>query len=319
MQMQSASGSSSTETVAVSPSAAGYRRKAQLQRTTTIVAFLIPATIVYVVFVILPVIQAAYYSLFRWNGLGPLTNFVGLENFSKLLREPVFIRALGHNLLIVALSVAIQLPLALALALLVAKRFRGRTVFRMIFFLPFVLSEVVTGVIWSFIYHPQSGLLNVVLQSLIPGFKYIPWLGIPSTVMFAVFVVLTWKYFGFYFILFTAGLQNIPAELDEAARIDGATGSQVIRYITLPLLSPTIRLCIYLAVLGSLQVFDLVWIMTTGGPVNASETMATYLYKFGFQRFQLGYGSAVAVVMFILCFGFSLLYQRFVMRRDIAM
>jgi len=128
--------------------------------------------------------------------------------------------------------------------------------------------------------------------------------------------VITWKFFGFHMILYTAGLQNIPAELEEAAQIDGCNRLQALRYITIPLLGSTIRLTIYLSVLGSLQFFDLIWIMTTGGPVNASDTMATYLYKFGFLRFQLGYGSAVAVIMFVLCFGFSLFYQRVVMRRD---
>jgi raffinose/stachyose/melibiose transport system permease protein len=119
-------------------------------------------------------------------------------------------------------------------------------------------------------------------------------------------------------VLFIAGLQNIPNEIEEAAAIDGCSRLQALRYITLPLMGSTIRLSVYLSVLGSLQFFDLIWVMTGGGPVGASETMATYLYRFGFQRFQLGYGSAVAVIMFMICFGFSLIYQRFAMRRDFA-
>jgi len=143
-------------------------------------------------------------------------------------------------------------------------------------------------------------------------------LGSTNTVLYAVFGVITWKFFGYHMILYVAGLQNIPPELEEAAQIDGCNRFQTLRYITIPLLGSTIRLSTFLSILGSLQIFDLIWVMTTGGPVGASDTMATYLYKFGFQRFQLGYGSAIAVIMFLICFGFSLVYQRAVMQRDLA-
>jgi raffinose/stachyose/melibiose transport system permease protein len=179
-----------------------------------------------------------------------------------------------------------------------------------------VLSEVVTGVIWNFIYRPQGGLINALVQMIAPGSEPSALLADPKTVLYALFVVITWKYFGYHMILYIAGLQNIPAEIEEAAAIDGCSRLQTLRYITLPLLGSTVRLSIYLSVLGSLQFFDLIWVMTTGGPVGASDTMATYLYKYGFQRFQLGYGSAVAVILFLICFSFSLLYQRFAMRRD---
>ncbi|NTU84758.1 MAG: sugar ABC transporter permease, partial [Chloroflexales bacterium] len=192
----------------------------------------------------------------------------------------------------------------------------GRALFRTIFFLPFVLSEVITGVIWNFIYRPQGGLINTLFQGVAPGLAQTALLADPNTVLYALFVVITWKFFGYHMILYIAGLQNIPVEIEEAAQIDGCSRLQALRYITIPLLGSTIRLTIYLSVLGSLQFFDLIWVMTNGGPVNASDTMATYLYKYGFQRFQLGYGSAVAVIMFLICFGFSLVYQRFVMRRD---
>ena len=281
-----------------------------------IICFLLPATILYTGLVLLPVVQAIYYSFWRWNGLGPLQNFIGLANYTRLLNDRVFIGALGHNLQLVALSIIIQLPLALGLALLVRGIVRGRATFRTIFFMPFVFSEVVTGVIWNFIYRPDGGLINSLLQSIIPGFHETALLANPNTVLYALFGVITWKFFGYHMILYIAGLQNIPAELEEAAQIDGCGKLQTLRYITIPLLGSTIRLTIYLSVLGSLQFFDLIWVMTTGGPVNASDTMATYLYKFGFQRFQLGYGSAIAVIIFLICFSFSLIYQRVAMRRD---
>ena len=289
-----------------------------LSKPLTLGVLLLPPAIVYAGLVIWPMIQAIIFSLYRWNGLGPLQQIVGLGNFSKIVGDEVFRGALSHNLIIIALSLGLQLPISLGLALLVNQKLAGRSVFRTIFFMPFVLSEVITGLIWSFIYLPDGGLINTLGGQLF-GMSKVAWLGNISTVLLAIWVVLGWKYFGYHLVLYLTGLQNIPQELHEAALVDGATNGQVIRHITLPLLGPTVRLTIYLAVLGSLQVFDLVWVMTTGGPVNASDTMATYLYRFGFQRFQLGYGSAVALIMFILCFGFSLIYQRYVMRRDLAL
>lgn len=285
-------------------------------KVATIVGFLLPAALVYVGLVLLPVAQAVYFSFFRWNGLGPLQDFVGLDNYLRALGHDDFRNALGHNLQLVVMSLLIQLPIALGLALLIREITWGRALFRTVFFLPFVLSEVVTGVIWNFIYRPDAGLVTTLIQRLFPWVESPALLADPNTVLYALFVVITWKFFGYHMVLYIAGLQNIPAEIEEAAAIDGCDRLQALRFITLPLLGSTIRLSVYLSVLGSLQFFDLIWVMTTGGPVGASDTMATYLYKFGFQRFQLGYGSAVAVIMFLICFVFSLLYQRFAMRRD---
>ncbi|HEU4322008.1 MAG TPA: sugar ABC transporter permease [Roseiflexaceae bacterium] len=298
----------------------GVRRRRPIRwgQVATIVGFLLPAAVVYIGLVLLPVVQAIYYSFFRWNGLGPLQNFIELGNYGRILGDKVFLGALGHNIQLVLMSVLIQLPLSLVLALLLRELTKGQAVFRTIFFLPFVLSEVVTGALWTFIYRPQGGLINALLQPLFPGMEATALLADPKTVLYALFVVITWKFFGYHMILYITGLQNIPVELEEAAAIDGCDRLQTLRYITLPLLGSTVRLSIYLSVLGSLQFFDLIWVMTTGGPVGASDTMATYLYKFGFQRFQLGYGSAVAVIMFAMCFVFSLVYQRVAMRRDFA-
>lgn len=295
---------------------ASQRSRVRWSQVATIAGFLLPAALIYIGLVLLPVVQAIYYSFYRWNGLGPLESFTGLANYARAFSDRVFLGALGHNLQLVAMSLLIQLPLSLGLALLIREITWGRTLFRTLFFLPFVLSEVVTGVIWNFIYRPEGGLITSMLQSLFPQLEGTALLADPKTVLYALFVVITWKFFGYHMILFIAGLQNIPTEIEEAAAIDGASRLQALRFITIPLLGSTIRLSIYLSVLGSLQFFDLIWVMTTGGPVSASDTMATYLYKFGFQRFQLGYGSAIAVIMFLICFSFSLVYQRVAMRRD---
>jgi raffinose/stachyose/melibiose transport system permease protein len=313
--MQSASTSVPRPTSAAARRALRFRP----QRAITIVLFLLPAAALYILLVIFPVVQAAFFGFYRWNGLGPATDFVGLGNYMRILSDEIFLGAVSHNLILIVLSLLIQLPLALGCALLVGRGLRGRAYYRMIYFLPFVLSEVVTGLIWSFIYHPRAGLLNWVLSLIVPGWEPPSWLGTPNLlVLSAIFVVITWKYFGYHMILYVAGLQNIPHELEEAAQIDGASAWQVIRYVIIPLLGPTIRLTIYLSVLGSLQIFDLIWVMTQGGPANVSNTMATYMYQFGFLRSQLGYGSSIAVIMFVICFSFSLIYQQRVMRRDLG-
>jgi raffinose/stachyose/melibiose transport system permease protein len=282
----------------------------------TILLFLAPALLVFSVFLIYPIAQSAYYSFFNWKGFGPATDFIGINNYFRILTDKSFLRAVQNGLLIVGLSITVQLPLALGLALMVGRHLPGRVFFRTIFFLPYVFSEVITALVWQALLHPDPhyGLINAILTNL--GLTAVPFLGDTKTVMLGIFVALTWKYFGFHMLLYMAGLQNIPVELEEAAKIDGASGLQTLWHIVIPLLRGTIRTTVFLSVLGSLQVFAIVWIMSQGGPAGASETMATYLYRFGFVRFYLGYGSAVAVVMFIICITFSLVYQKLFKEQD---
>lgn len=282
----------------------------------TIFLFLLPATLLFLVFVVYPILQSVYYSMFNWKGFGPAVDFVGIENYKDILSDTVFLKALKNGLLIILFSLAFQLPLSLLLAVLVGRDLPGRVFFRTIFFMPYVLSEVITALMWLFIYNPdpERGFINAVVVFF--GGASQTWLASTDLVMPAIFVALTWKYFGFHMLLYMTGLQNIPQEVEEAGRIDGANAFQSFFYITLPLLASTIRTSVYLSVLGSIQQFILVWIMTKGGPVNASETLATYMYRFGFVRFQLGYGSAVAIYMFVLCLMFSILYQRLTRQPD---
>jgi raffinose/stachyose/melibiose transport system permease protein len=295
--------------------ARGFPRR--VQDNLTIVLFLLPSVALFAFLVLFPILQSIYYSLFDWKGFGPAVDFVGLNNFITILSDRVFQIALRNGLFIIAFSLALQLPLALVLAVLIGRDLPGRVVFRTVFFLPYVISEVITAMMWLFLYNPDPdrGLINAILV-LLPGGQAHPWLGDLNTALPAVFVALTWKYFGFYVLLFLTGLQQIPTDIEEAARIDGANSLQSFRYVTVPLLGSTIRTCVYLSVLGSLQQFIVVWIMTKGGPVNASETMATYMYRFGLVYFKLGYGSAVAIYMFLICLIFSIVYQRLTRRPD---
>jgi raffinose/stachyose/melibiose transport system permease protein len=291
------------------------RRSGIPTKWLTIALFAVPALVLYAVFVILPVLQAMQYSLYKWNGLTPLTNFVGLQNYVTAFNSPTFMTSLGNNLLIVVLSLLIQIPFSLAIAVLLNRRFRGRAIFRLLFFLPYVLSEAVTGIVFSLMLQPHSvvdsSLTAVGLEAFVQD-----WLGDSTLVMVTLFVIITWKYFGFHMIIMLAGLQGIPRELEEAAFIDGANRRTAFRYVTLPLLGPTVRVSIFLSMIGALQLFDMVWVMTAGGPVYASSTMAIAMFKAGFRSHQFGYGSAVAVILFLCCLVVALLYQRYVLRRD---
>lgn len=274
-----------------------------------------PPLLLFVGFVLVPIGIAAYYSVYDWNGFGPLDDFVGIGNYRDAVTGSVFQHAVVHNLIFAGLSLVVQLPISVAVALLLNRRLHGQGLLRLVVFAPYVLSEAITAVLWLLLLQP-GGFVDTMLRSVGLGGLVHQWLADPHIVLYTLFVVSTWKYIGFGIILLLAGLQGIPHELREAAALDGASGWQAVRYVTLPLLGPTIRIWVFLSVIGSLQLFDLVWIMTLGGPANASTTMVTYLIDHGFKRYQFGYGSAVAVVLFAICFVFALLYQRFALRRD---
>lgn len=299
--------------------AAGGRPRASVsvewRKRLEILFFVTPALALFALFVVTPVVQAVRYSTYKWNGLGPMDDFVGLQNYANALRDQVFTDAVTHNLIIIVLSIVIQLPLGLAIALLLNREIRGRAAMRVIIFVPYVLAEVVAGVVWLMLLQP-GGLVDAVFDGLgLSGAKEL-WLGDPKIALYTVMVVLTWKYLGLAIILFLAGLQGVPADLYEAAQLDGASWWQVQRRITIPLLGPTIRTWGFLSMIGSLQLFDMVWILTKGGPANSTMTMATYLINQGTNRSLYGYASAVAVLLFGISLVLAALYQYFVLRRD---
>ncbi|PJF29947.1 MAG: sugar ABC transporter permease [Phototrophicales bacterium] len=294
------------------------KRNNAIRKWLTVGIFLLPGMLVFIVFVLSPIAQTAVYSFYDWDGLGPLTNYQEFKNYERLFEHSAFIKSVQNTLVIMVLSLVIQLPIALMIALLVARgQLPGRKFFRAMLFIPYVFSEVITAIIWLYVLHPKDGLVNTVFTSLVPGYQNVAWTSDPNVILYSVFAVLVWKYFGFYMILYMASIQGVPKDLEEAARMDGAGEIGVLRYVTIPLIGPTIRLTIYLSVLGAIQQFVIVQILTTGGGINNSgSVIGTYLYKYGLQRFKLGYGSSIAVVLFLFTFVFSILYQRFVMSRD---
>lgn len=302
------------------PPAVGAGRSRARRRALhwlTAVGFQVPALVLFGTLVLLPMLFALYASFFRWGGFGMPDDYIGGDNFTRLFQDPVFLGDLWRCLLLVGLSLVLQLPFALALAVALNQKIRGRAVYRMLFFAPYILSEAITGVLFSMIFAPDDGLADHVLGAI--GLDGVggQWFADPSTVMATLFLVMTWKYFGFHMMLYLAGLQSIPAELTEAALIDGAGPWQRFRNVTLPLLAPTLRISVFLSVIGSIQLFDLVWVVTAGGPDHHSETMAVTMFQYGFKRYQVGYASAISVAMFGISLVFALAYQRFVLRRDL--
>lgn len=274
-----------------------------------------PALVVFVTFVILPVVLAAVYSLYNWNGLGPLDRFIGFDNYQRALTDPLFLKAIGNNATILIASILVQGPLAIGVALLLNRKLRGRSIIRALIFVPYVLAEVIAGLSWKLLLSPRGGV-NAVLETIGLGHLTRPWLADPDTALWVMFGILTWKYLGFAILLMLAGLQGVPEELHEAAAIDGASWWQTQWRITLPLLGPTIRIWVFLSMIGSLQLFDMVWVTTKGGPVGATNTMAVYMIQYG--QGQYGYGSAIAVILFVISLTVAVIYQRFAMRRDLA-
>lgn len=284
-------------TVAALPLAS---RRHHSARTLAPALFLAPAVALLGMFLVYPLLQSFRLSLLEWNGLGENSVFVGLANWVALAKDALFWHALGNNLLLGLFSVLIQLPIAMALALLLDKAGRGSRTLKILYFLPLLFSSVALGVIFKNIYDPNFGPVNAALQALgLPALAQ-DWLGDRRYALAAVTAVICWQNVPFYMILFLAGLASFPPELREAATLDGASDSTIFWKIKLPHLQGTVRTAAMLAVIGSLRYFDLIYVMTGGGPEGASELMATYMYRTVFSSFQLGYGSTVASAMFLV-------------------
>lgn len=277
----------------------------------TIFLFILPAFLLFALILIAPIFMSGYYSFFDWNGFGKKT-FIGVENYIELFTSNSigFRKALGNALLLALLSVVVQLPLALGLALLLGKGRKGERGFLSIYFIPVLISTVVIGQLWLKIYNPSYGILNVVLRAI--GLENLTriWLGDSKTVLGAVFVPVLWQYVGYHMLLMFAGIKSVPSEYREAAMIDGATEGQVNRYIILPYIKPILKICTIFAVTGSLKSFDLIYVLTNGGPLHQTEVPSTLMISMLFLRNRYGMGSTIAFLLIILCFAFALIIGR---------
>ena len=274
--------------------------------------FLPPALLLFTLFVTWPVVEAAYYSFFNWNGYGAPSKWIGLENFLKVLSDPIFYRSLFNNLLIILVSASIQVPMALALALLISDKSRSSVIFRASFFLPYILGEIVAGLIWRYIYDGNYGVLAVVYRWF--GQQAPDVLATEGWATAALLLVVIWKYFGFHMALFVAGRQGVGDDVLEAAKIDGATRWESTLNIILPLMRPVIVLSLFFSILGALQAFAIIVALTDGGPSNSTHSAVSYLYNFGIKRMRVGFGSAIGVTLFTICVLVMVFYKRLFMR-----
>lgn len=291
-------------------------RTASNQRTAAYL-FLGPAVAVIGVFFALPVLGALVMSFtdFDIYALGRLDalRFVGFDNYIRILDSQLFWTAFKNTLTFVLVGVPLSVLVSLGVALLVSARIaRYKPMFRTIFFLPVVTSLVAVAVVWRYVYHPAHGLLNYVLSWF--GIASIDWLGDPNIAMPAIILLAVWKNFGYNMLIFIAGLQNIPEDLYEAARIDGAGPWKQFLEITLPMLAPTSIFIVLLTVIGYFQLFAEPYVMTQGGPLNATVSIVLLMYEQGFRWWNMGYAAAIAFILFVVIL-VATLVQSFVQKR----
>lgn len=264
--------------------------------------FLLPAILLYGTFVVYPMVEAVRLSFFDWDGFATTAKtWAGLDNYRQIFRhDPVFWTAFRNSITWLVLSLLIPTAVGLGLALLVNRRLRGRNVFRTIFYLPAVLAPIAVAAMWRWIYDPNFGVLNKLLDLIGVDTAGRAWLGDPDTALYATFAASVWTVVGLNMVLFLAGLQNIPKELTEAARIDGAKPTQVFRHVTWPGLRPAVVIVIVLTIINSLKAFDLIVGATGGGPAQQTQVLALWSYTQSFANHDFGAGNAVATVLLLV-------------------
>ena len=275
-----------------------------------IMIFVLPAFVLFSVIVVFPVVMSFYYSLFSWDGIAePVFN--GFNNYIELFakKDIGFVPAIFNAVKIALASLFIQIPLGLTLALLLAEGVKGEKFFRTIYFIPFILSAVVIGQLWMKIYHPKYGMLNQFLELIGLGEYQSMWLSEPDQALVAVIIPIIFQFVGYYMLLLYAGIKNIPDSVIESARIDGATGWKLNMFIRVPLLTPILKICSTFAVVGSMKVFDIIYVMTNGGPLHATEVPSTLLIDILFMRGRYSLGSTIGFFIFLECMILTLCIQ----------
>jgi len=271
----------------------------RIRASLTAYGFVGLALLLWGFFVLRPTIEVFFLSLYRWDGIAPIRTWVGLDNFAKLAADPIFWKALGNNLAWLAMVVTFNVSLGLVTAALLAQKIRGRLFFQAGYFLPVVQAGIVVALTWRWIYNPD-GLLNESLDLVGLSDFTRGWLGDRSLALPALALATGWAGFGLAVVIFLAGMQGIDRELYDAAAMDGANGRQAFRHVTVPGLRNVFTVVLLLEVIGAFQAFDVIWGTTQGGPLHATEVLATYMFKKGIAEGQYGYGSAIAVVFMVI-------------------
>lgn len=271
-----------------------------------IALFVLPGFLLFVTVLFVPIIQSFITSFYQWNGLSKRV-FIGLQNYMDLTTDDVFLSALKNNLIILIMSFAINLTAGMFFAYVISRKVKGSSIFRTFYFLPVVISAAVTGLLWKFVFDVNLGIFNNIFNSL--GFKALANIDLLSdnrTALFMVSLVSIWQWLGYFIILFLAGISGIPEEMFESAKLDGAGELSMLRHIVIPMITPVLKICSVFICTGALKTFDIIYVMTGGGPAHATEVIATKLYTDAFQKMQFGYGSAISTIMLILSIGLTM-------------
>lgn len=272
--------------------------------------FLLPAFALYAVFMIYPFFQSIYLSFTDWNGADPVKNFVGLENYRNLWSDSLLWQSLQNNVIWVVIGTVGPLSLGFLLAVLLSARPKGFTLFRTVYFMPQVLSPVIIAIVWGWIYNPLFGILNTGLKRIGLESWSRGWLGDPDFALYAVLVAAMWAQTGFVFVIFLAGLQNVSRDLIEAATLDGANAWQRFWDVTVPQMANVVNVVAALLLIGGFSVFDIIFVMTGGGPANATEVIATYAYTEAFRLNNVGYAATLTLVMTVITLIASIVFIR---------
>ncbi|TGG87548.1 carbohydrate ABC transporter permease [Geotoga petraea] len=279
-------------------------------------AFLALPLIMYIIWVLVPIGRTFIYSFSSWDGLSKNIDFIGLDNFRMLFGDRIFITALMNNIKWFILFIIIPVPVGLGFAMLLDMKLPGSKLFKTLVYLPMTLSFVVIGTMWSWIYEPQYGALNSFLDAIGLDFLITPWLSDPQVVTFSLIFAAIWRQIPYVMVLFLAGLKNVSKDQVEAAYVDGANAWQRFWNIILPALKPSMIVAVTVSIIDSLRAFDIVFVMTKGGPFHSSTVLANFMYIEAFNNYRMGYGSAIAVIQFAITFGFIILYLLNVMKNE---
>ncbi|AJG97417.2 MULTISPECIES: carbohydrate ABC transporter permease [Clostridium] len=282
-----------------------------LSNKKIICIFVLPTLIIMSAIIFIPIILSVKYSMFDWGGVGTGT-FIGLENYKNMFMDMRFLHSVKNSLLFAVVSIVIQLPISLLLALILASGVRFEKFYRTVYFIPVIISTVVIGQLWIKIYNADYGLLNTILRAIGQSQLAHDWVGKEDTALVSCFIPILWQYVGYHMLIMYAGAKSIPSDISEAAKIDGASPVKTALYITIPLLKPILKVCMTFSLIGALKVFDLIYVLTNGGPFFSTEVPSTLMYTTIFDNYKYGYGSAMSVFIIIECLILTVILDRLI-------
>ena len=281
-----------------------------------IALFVLPTLFLMLFIVVIPIFVSGYYTLLEWDGIGK-AKFIGLQNYVELFKDERLLNSIINSLLFVVLSLCVQLPFSLLIALVIASGIKGEKIYRTVYFIPVIISTVVIGQLWQKIYNADYGLLNSLLKNIGLGHLAQDWLGQKDTALMCSFIPNLWQYVGYHMLIMYAGIKGISDEINEAALIDGANKVQIAIHITIPILKPILKVCMTFSLIGALKIFDLIYVLTNGGPMYATEVPSIYMYTTIFDTFKYGYGSTVSIFIIVECLVFTMLLNRLFPKEEV--